>query len=527
VSVSDPIARPSLDAWVGVDLEVLRFVQALEVQLNNLSARLETIELEHREELARRDQIIADRDARILKLEREVGLLREKVSLSSRNSSKPPSSDPPSAPKREPKPKGKRSRGGQHGHAFRARPLVPAVQLAPEQIHDYRPEQCRACGAALDGTDAEPWRHQVVDIPIPAPLVVEHRLHALSCPSCGQVTRASLPSGVGASGFGPGVEAAVATLWSACRLSHRMIRSTMADLFGVEMGLGSITNILSRVGSHVEARVAEAREYVREAEATKHADETGWFQRGADGSNPSGRRAWLWVVATAAVTAYEVAMSRSQEVARRLLGAFVRGTVVTDRYSSYSYIEQDRRQVCWSHLYRDFVRMGERGGEAGRIGRKLERLAEKLFELWQRRREGRLRPEVWESETAALRFRMRGLLERGAGLGVRADEKSERTRTKNTCAEMLGVEAAMWRFLSDPEIGITNNLAERQLRHAVLWRRASFGSQSARGAALVAALLTVVMTRRQQGRSVHAYFVEACRAARAREAAPSLVQPTI
>ena len=85
----------------------------------------------------------------------------------------------------------------------------------------------------------------------------------------------------------------------------------------------------------------------------------------------------------------------------------------------------------------------------------------------------------------------------------------------------------MWLFLSDPEIGITNNLAERQLRHAVLWRRASFGSQSARGAALVAALLTVVMTRRQQGRSVHAYFVEACRAARAREAAPSLVQPTI
>jgi transposase len=525
--VSDPIVRPSFDAWVGVDLEVLRFVQALEVQLNNLSVRLETIELEHREELARRDQIISERGARIQKLEREVGLLREKANLSSRNSSKPPSSDPPGAPKRAPKPKRKRSRGGQHGHSFCARPLVPADQLAPEQIRDHRPEQCRACGERLEGTDSAPWRHQVVDLPVPAPLVVEHRLHALSCPSCGVLTRATLPDDVGASGFGPGVEAAVATLWSACRLSHRVIRTTMADLFGVAIGLGSISNILSRVGRHVAAPVSETRESVREAEETKHADETGWFQRGADGSNPSGRRAWLWVVATSAVTIFEVAMSRSQSVAKRLLGGFVRGVVVTDRYASYGYIELDQRQVCWAHLYRDFVRMGERSGEAGRIGRKLERLAETLFELWERRRAGRLRPEVWESETAALRFRMRGLLERGARLGVRADEQSERTRTKNTCGELLEVEAAIWHFLSDPEIGITNNLAERQLRHAVLWRRASFGSQSARGAELVAALLTVVMTRRKQGRSVHAYFVEACRAARARQALPSLVHPTI
>jgi hypothetical protein len=304
-----------------------------------------------------------------------------------------------------------------------------------------------------------------------------------------------------------------------------MIRATMADLFGVEMALGSVTNILARVGRHVAEAVEETRRHVREVEATKHADETGWFQRGADGSNPSQRRAWLWVVATDSAAAYEVAMSRSQAVAKRLLGAWVRGTVVTDRYSGYRYIELARRQICWAHLRRDFVRMGERRGEAGRIGRKLERVAEKLFGLWARRRAGRLRPEVWEAETAALRFRMRGLLERGARLGVRRDEQSERTRTKNTCGEMLEVEAAIWRFLDDPEIGITNNLAERGLRHAVLWRRASFGSQSARGAELVAKLLTVVMTRRQHGQSVHGYFVEACRAARVPAAVPSLVAP--
>ena len=169
--------------------------------------------------------------------------------------------------------------------------------------------------------------------------------------------------------------------------------------------------------------------------------------------------------------------------------------------------------------------MSQRQGEAGRIGRELVRVSERLFRLWGKYREGRLDEAIWEAETAALRFRVRGLLERGANLATRCEEQSERTRTKNTCAEILAIEPALWLFVTKPEVGITNNVAERMLRHAVLWRRASFGSQSARGADLVALLLTVVMTRRTQGKSVHAYLLEACRAAREGRPAPPLVEP--
>lgn len=95
------------------------------------------------------------------------------------------------------------------------------------------------------------------------------------------------------------------------------------------------------------------------------------------------------------------------------------------------------------------------------------------------------------------------------------------------CAEILTLEPALWLFLSKPDVGLTNNHAERLLRHAVLWRRASFGSQSERGAELVAVLLTVVMTRRAQGKSVHAYLLEACQAARAGRPAPLLVEPRV
>lgn len=106
---------------------------------------------------------------------------------------------------------------------------------------------------------------------------------------------------------------------------------------------------------------------------------------------------------------------------------------------------------------------------------------------------------------------------------ARRDERSETTRTKNTCRELLEVEPAMWTFLTRPEIGMTNNLAERSLRHAVLWRRTSFGSQSESGAETVARLLTVLMTMRSRGESAHRFLLEACESAHAGRAGPPLV----
>jgi transposase len=203
--------------------------------------------------------------------------------------------------------------------------------------------------------------------------------------------------------------------------------------------------------------------------------------RGADGTNEEAKSAWLWVAAMEAATLYKVALSRSQAEAKRLLGEVVVGTVITDRYKVYGYIDVEQRQVCWAHLYRDFVKMSERSGEAGRLGLKLKKLAERLFRLHSEYGDGKLERNVWESAVNGIKFRMRGLLEGGASVKTREHERSERSLTKNTCKEMLEVEAAMWLFIQKPEVGLTNNEAERGLRHAVMWRRVSFGSQSAGG----------------------------------------------
>lgn len=514
------VVRPEWDAWVGVPGTIRRYATELEAEVGRLRAGHELdVQIRDRE-LARLQAELVRTQRRVRALEQQLALAEERLRLTSQNSSKPPSSDPPTRPKPTARPATGRRRGGQPGHPFHPRPLVPVEHVTT--VVDHRPTQCARCSAALDGSDPAPLRHQILEIPVPRPLVVEHRLHSLRC-ACGHVTRACLPKGVTGNGFGPGVEGTVAVLASGCRLSHRMIVTVLRDLFGVRMGLGTVARLLERAARAVEEPVEQARRRVRWDEGVKCVDETGWFQRGADGTNEDGRRAWLWAVTTEAVTYYEIALSRGQGVARRLLGEVAVGTVVSDRYAAYGYIDVERRQVCWAHLYRDFVRISERRGEAGRLGRALTKLAETLFALWHGYRAGRVEAGTWASETTRLRWRMRKLLERGASAPTRRDERSARSRTKHTCAELLGVEPAMWRFVDEPEVGLTNNAAERALRHAVLLRRVSYGSQSQEGARAMARLLTAVMTLRARGQSAHRYLVEACRARHEGRAAPSLL----
>src|SRR5688500_13616396 len=95
----------------------------------------------------------------ILSLERRVADLEERLNRNSTNSSKPPSSDPPSVKRRPPAPASGKKRGGQPGHARRARPLVPPEQV--RQVIDCKPPECRRCGDTLSGEDPGPIRHQV------------------------------------------------------------------------------------------------------------------------------------------------------------------------------------------------------------------------------------------------------------------------------------------------------------------------------------------------------------------------------
>ena len=165
------------------------------------------------------------------RLEARVAELEQRLNRSSRNSSLPPSQDPPSAPPRPRRPVSGRKRGGQPGHEGRHRRLLPPERV--DEVVEHWPERCQACArvfAARELVDAaEPWRYQVAELPLIAVRVSEHRLHAVCCPECSTPTRAELPRRVPRSAFGPRLQAAVVTLAVRNRVSRRFLGRRCRD----------------------------------------------------------------------------------------------------------------------------------------------------------------------------------------------------------------------------------------------------------------------------------------------------------
>jgi transposase len=409
--------------------------------------------------------------------ERRIADLEEKLNKNSTNSSRPPSSDPPSVKRPPPTPASGKKRGGQPGHRRQARPLVPPEQL--RQVIDCKPPQCRWCHQKLHGDDPEPIRHQIAEVPPVTPVVDEYRLHRLTCPRCRTSTCATLPVGVPTGAFGPRLRAILSVLAGGYRLGKRPIRQLAFDLLGLTISVGMICRLERQSADELEAPVEELRGYVREA-AVAHIDETSWWQ-GRD-------RMWLWAAVTRLVTVFVIAPSRGADVAREILGTDARKVVISDRLTSYGWIK--RRQFCWAHLNRDFQAMVDRGGESAEVGRLLLGHSERLFDWWHRVRDGTMARVTLRSKVAMMRFSFREDLRRGVKCGG--------SKTAGTCRELLTGESHLWTFVRVEGVEPTNNDAERALRHGVIYRKTSGGTESETGSRFVERMLTVVATCRQQ-----------------------------
>jgi transposase len=432
----------------------------------------------------------AELRAQVRALQQQVQELQERLGQNSTNSSRPPSTDPPTVKRRPPLPSSVRCPGGQPGHQRQQRPLLP-----PDHTEVLKPSQCRRCGHALQGEDPRPLRHQVLELPKIQPKVTEYHLHRLRCPACGLSTCASLPAGVPTGGQGPRLQAALALMTGAYRMSKRMVQTFCADVLGVPVCAGQVCASEAETAAATEPVVEELREYVKSQPA--NVDETGWWQKR--------QRAWLWTAVTQAVTVFTIALSRAARVAQGLIDPSAGQVITTDRYKGYLWLPLRQRQICWAHLIRDFQAMVDRASAGSAVGEELLCCAEDLFTWWYRVRDGTLSRSTFQRYAAELRPWVRSQLEAGAACGC--------AKTAGTCREILAVEPALWTFTRVEGIEPTNNAAERALRHAVLWRKASHGTDSEGGSQFVANILTIVATCRQQGRNVLDYLTECCQAA--------------
>ncbi len=183
-------------------------------------------------------QFIALLEAQVRDLQARNEDLESRLKLNFTNSSKPPSSDPLGFKRGPPALAGKRKRGGQPGHRKAVRPLVPPEQV--DQTIDCVPDACRKCGEELDGVDPDPRIHQVAELPKIKPIVTEYRIHQLKCTRRRTTTAGLLPDGVSGGSFGVSLQAVLATLAGAYRLSKRQIQQIARDLFGLTVSIGMI-----------------------------------------------------------------------------------------------------------------------------------------------------------------------------------------------------------------------------------------------------------------------------------------------
>lgn len=426
------------------------------------------------------------------RLEARVAELERRLNRSSRNSSLPPSQDPPSAPGR-PAWKGLgRMRGGQPGHEGRNRRLLPLEQV--DEVVDHWPQRCRSCAhvfAEPELVDAvEPWRHQLAELPPIAVRLTEHRLHGVSCPECATATRAEPPRELPRSAFGPRLQAAVVTLAVRNRVSRRDTTELARELFGVELSTGSVDAIIQRAGDALAGPYTELEQRIKTAAAV-NIDETGWKTCGGNRT--------LWGALTSRTAVFRIAAGRHAFEARTLLGERFTGIVCSDRWRGYDYLDPTQRQLCWAHLLRDFSAHSEGMAEQKQFGGDGLQIARDLFAAWEAYQADSDRARL-QAQIAPLQAKLRALLERAA-------RKTPRTKYHRDFARNLVKRwPALWTFSHTDGVEPTNNHAERGLRGAVIYRKLSLGSQSDQGERTIERLLSASVTCRLRKQSLFAYL---------------------
>jgi hypothetical protein len=439
-----------------------------------------------------------------------------------------------------------------------ARPAVPAARagrrlggighartqkLAPTQtLHKY-PSHCGGCQRALTAdASAQAWTGwDTLELEPLEPLstgaepvgvlglriqVSRHCLMEQTC-QCGHRTRAEaarLPHDADWPGvdiseqrlLGPRLSAVVVYLCIRMRLPRRKVQELLMELFGLSLSTALIDQTLKQTARSIEPVQAQLAQDLEQA-ALVHADETSWPEAGA--------ALWLWVLCCTHTVLYVIG-SRGKEMLGNALSLAFAGALMSDGYSVYR--ERTNRLRCWAHLLRKLRGLTESTDRtAARAGVGLLEIFTELMDAvytaraqlqtWQIQCQidpDLPRPEPPSRTHAHLIEKMRQLCEQ--------QREAPHLALGSVAREFLYDWDAIMRVLAQPQMPLTNNAAERQLRHWVIARRISYGTRTLTGSNSFALLASVIDTCRLRGASVTNTLAQAIHAARQGWPAPAL-----
>jgi transposase len=461
--------------------------QRLQAEVDSLRAELEALR------------------AVVAQLQRQLASARKDSS----NSSKPPSSDIVKPPKPQPPPgQQRRKPGGQLGHTSHQRVPFPAEMLASVPT-DYLLDACPSCGGHLLLTDdAEPIIAQRVEIAAVPLEIHEHRSHPGWCPHCRKDCYAPFPTSIERGGLaGPRLTTLIAYLKGGCHASYSTIRKFVRDVIGLTISRGQLAKIIGKVSRALERPYEELLGDLPD-QAVLNVDETGHKQ--------NGQQHWTWCFRAGLYTLFKIDPTRSGDVLIEVLGTEFDGVLGCDYFSAYRRYHREFGvvlQFCLAHLIRDVKYLTTLPDPRDRAyGEALRESLRDLFAVIHRRDE-------WTE--AEFRRRLEAARDRVLWRGT-WDVPATRA-SGNLAARLEAHGESYFRFLTEPGVEPTNNLAEQAIRFVVIDRLITQGTRSESGNRWCERIWTVMATCSQQGRSVFAYLEAAVTAWFAGEEAPSLL----
>jgi Transposase IS66 family len=208
-----------------------------------------------------------------------------------------------------------------------------------------------------------------------------------------------------------GGQPGIVTLTARNRISRRGIAELAGELFGARLSTGSVDAICQHASTALSVAHSELRDWILAQDAV-HVDETGWRTAGDSRA--------LWTAATQGASIFEIAEHCNREQFNELIGDYA-GIVVSDRWDGYEHLDPDRRQVCWSHLRRDFRRHSEGLAEQKTFGEQGLELTRRVFAAWRAYQHDHHDRSRLNTQIAPIQTKLRQLLEH-------ASPKSQRTR---------------------------------------------------------------------------------------------------
>lgn len=415
-------------------------------------------------------EIVLGQQQEIEALKAEVAMLRDKLSGGGNGSSAAPFIKPNRQQRRE----AERAERKKRKSSF-----VRKRDVATEEVR-HAVETCPDCGKKLSGG----WEHarrQVIEIPDTPVKVIEHVLIARRCGICGKVhiPKLTIADGViGKQRMGVRLMSLVSTLSVVKRMPQRMIQRLLSGLFELHISIGEINEVLHRVSQWAKPTVCDILRKIR-GSPDANADETGWREDGMNG--------YLWSVSTGAERFYYFHRRRAGRIIRHILGGKFEGVLGCDFYAGYDWY-MGPKQRCWVHLFRLIDKVVETHPNA-------KAWADNARDIYKAAKKASRR-KADRSTRVLLREALQERL-----LSIAEPYLKDKDAPQHKPAKLIyRYLPELFTFVEHPSTASSNNAAERAIRPAVITRKISGGTRSARGSQTKTRLMSVFATWALQGK---------------------------